>query len=164
VSYATLRVLPDGEAGTHATLEFMASLVRQYKKTMPIRERALAVVSGVGGHKNYAGWAAALTNYVKAQIQYVPDVRDVETLQTPIATLQIGQGDCDDQATLLSALLESIGFTTRFVAVKLNPFGPYEHVVTEAQINGQWVPLETTEPWQPGYFPVRDAGKMIVEV
>jgi transglutaminase-like putative cysteine protease len=155
--------LPDGDAGTRATLRFMAQLSRQYRRSMPIRSLALEIVNRVPGHKNFEGEAAALCRWVRDNIRYTRDVRDVETLQTPLKTLDIGQGDCDDQATLLSSLLEAVGFKTRFLAIKTATLGPFVHVICEAYIGPerQWMPLETTEPWEPGRFPVRVAGSMI---
>ncbi len=142
----------------------MASLVRQYRKNIAIRSLALDIVERVPGHKNFRGEAAALCEWVKRNIRYVRDVNEVETIQTPLKTLDIGQGDCDDQSTLLASLLEAVGFRTRFLAIKTAAFGPFVHVVAQAQIGREWVPLETTEPWEPGTFPVRATGTMVEEV
>lgn len=161
---AQLLSLPEGDAGTRATLRVMASLVRQYRHSLPIRTLALDIVGGVSGHKNFAGEAATLCRWVQSNIRYVRDVNDVETIQTPLKTLDFRQGDCDDQSTLLSALLQAVGFQTRFLAIKTVPGGPFVHVVTQAQIGSDWIPLETTEPWEPGQFPVRVAGTMIEQV
>jgi transglutaminase-like putative cysteine protease len=160
---ATLSYISDGPAGTRATLQLMASVVREFRKDLSIRNLALSIVGGLTG-KDYYGEAATLTKWVRSNIRYVRDIRDVETVQTPAVTLENRGGDCDDQATLLSALLESIGFQTRFVAIKTDPSGPFVHVFSEAEVNGEWVPLETTEDWTPGYFPVQTAGEMIQEV
>lgn len=161
---ATLLSLPDGDAGTRATLRIMVSLVRRYRKSLPIRTLALEIVERVPGHKNFPGEAAALCLWVRGNIRYVRDVTEVETLQTPLKTLDIGQGDCDDQATLLASLLEAVGFRTRFMAIKTASLGPFIHVVAQAQIGREWVTLETTEPWEPGTFPVRAAEAMFETV
>jgi transglutaminase-like putative cysteine protease len=143
----------------------MASLVRQYRKTLPIRQLALEIVGHVPGHKNFAGMAAAVCRYVRDNVQYVRDVRDVETIQTPLKTLDLMAGDCDDQSILVASLLEAVGFNTRFLAIKTAANGPFLHVVSQAEIEpGEWMPLETTEPWEPGHFPIRVAGAMIEEV
>lgn len=157
--------MPDGEAGTRATLKVMASLVRRYRKNIAVRSLALDIVRPVSGHKNFRAMAAALCNWVRNNVQYVRDVNDVETLQTPLKTLDLMQGDCDDQSTLLAALLEAVGFHTRFTAIKTSTFGPFIHVLAEAQLGrNTWMPLETTEPWEPGTFPVSIAGVMYEEV
>lgn len=161
---ASLQYLPEGAAGTRATLKAMAAYVREYRKNLRVRELALSIVRDVGGHKNFKGAAAAICEWVKSHIQYVRDINEVETVQTPLVTLDYRQGDCDDQATLMAALLEAVGFNTRLRAIKLDPGGAFEHVVAEAQIDNSWVPLETTEDWAPGQFPANVAGNMYEHV
>lgn len=161
---ATLLSLPDGEAGTRATLGVMAALVRQYRKSLPIRTLALEIVADVPGHKNFSGEAAAIGHWVRDHIRYVRDINDVETIQTPLKTIDLGQGDCDDQSTLTASLLEAVGFQTRFLAIKTSAFGPFVHVVAQAKIGREWVPLETTEHWPMGSFPVNVAGSLIQNV
>jgi transglutaminase-like putative cysteine protease len=140
----------------------MRQLVRRYKKALPIRQLAFAIIDRVRGHKNFAAQVRAIHSYVQENIQFVKDVNGVETLATPTKTLEYGKGDCDDQAVLLASLLESIGHPTRFVAIRMKPFGPYVHVFTETKIGARWIPLETTEPWPAGVGPPRFAARMVV--
>lgn len=149
----TLRALPSGPSGTRETLRLMRNWVHQYRKAQPIRELALTLIRDVSGHKNFGGQVRALHAWVRDNVQYVRDVRDVETLQTPVHVLETRQGDCDDQATLLASLLESAGFHTRLVAVKFDPFGPFVHVFAEVNLGRRWIPLETTERWPAGKMP-----------
>jgi len=127
----------------------MRRFVREYKKTLPVRQLALSLIRDLPGHKNWVGQIKRLHSYVQKRVQYVRDVNGVETLQTPLVTMQIKQGDCDDQSILLASLLESIGHPTRFVAIKQNFFGPFVHVYTETKIGPKWYALETTEKMQP---------------
>lgn len=138
----------------------MSRLVRQYKKNIQIRQLALSLIADLPGHKNWTGQIKRLHAYVRDSIQYVRDVRGIETLATPTKTLEFGQGDCDDQAVLLASLLESIGHPTRFVAIKSAAFGPYVHVYTETKIGSKWFPLETTEKFEAGK-PMRSAARMV---
>lgn len=154
--------IPSGVAGTRATLNLMRQLVRRYKKALPIRQLAFAIIDRVRGHKNFSAQVRAIHSYVQENIQFVKDVNGVETLATPTKTLEYGKGDCDDQAVLLASLLESIGHPTRFVAIRMKPFGPYVHVFTETKIGARWIPLETTEPWPAGVGPPRFAARMVV--
>lgn len=89
--------------------------------------------------------------YVRDAIRYVKDVRDVDTIQTPRTTLDTMQGDCDDKSLLLSAMLESIGYATRFAVSATVPTGTYNHVFVEAFVPrfGRWIPLETSVPGYP---------------
>ena len=115
----------------------------------------------VPGHKNWVGQVRALHGYVQRNVQYVRDIRGVETIATPLVTIQTSQGDCDDQAVLLASLLESIGHPTRFVAIKQNMFGPFVHVYTETKIGPRWIPLETTEKMRAG-TPMKFSQRMVV--
>ena len=159
---ATLQAIPDGAAGTRATLNLMRQLVRRYKKSIPLRQLAFSIIDEVPGDKNFAAQVKAIHRFVRSNIRYVRDVNGVETLQTPIKTLEFAKGDCDDQATLIATLLETIGHPTRFVAIKLKTFGPFVHVYAETKIGAKWYPVETTEPWQVGQGPPFIAGKMVV--
>ncbi len=155
--------LPAGVPGTRATLELMRQLVRRYKKNLSIRQLAFTIIDQVSGHKNFAGQAKAIHAFVQSNIQFVKDINRVETLATPTKTLEFRKGDCDDQAVLVASLLESIGHPTRFVAIKLKPFGPYVHVFTETLINGKWLAMETSEPWPAGMGPPKFAGRLVVD-
>lgn len=159
-----LRSIPSGVRGTRETLRIMSRLAREYRKAPEIRELALSLVRGVSGHKNFRGQVSAIHNWVRNMIQYVQDIRNVETVQTPLKTLEFRQGDCDDQATLLATLLESVGFHTRFVAIKVDPAGPFCHVYTEVNLGTVWFPLETTERWPAGRAPKKIAARMIENI
>ena len=138
----------------------MSRMVRHFKKDMQIRSLAQSLVSEVPHHKNWTGQIKALHQWVRDNVQYIRDVRGVETLATPLKTLETMQGDCDDQSVLLASLLESIGHPTRFVAMKQTTFGPFVHVFTETKIGNKWYPLETTEKFAAGR-PMQYAGKMV---
>lgn len=159
---STLMAIPDGPAGTYATLKIMSRIVNRYKSSVPLRELALNIIRDVPGSKNFAGQAERLQNYVRYQIQYVKDITGIETVQTPDRTLQNRAGDCDDQAVLLATLLESVGHPTRFVAIKLRPFAPYVHVFTETKVKGGWLAAETTEDWPLGQQPPKFFKRMVV--
>lgn len=157
---ATLQAIPDGKAGTVATLKIMRELTRQGKKSLPIR--TLAVRQTNGNHqKDWFGELQALHRFVRDKIRYVKDIRGVETVQTPDATLQMGAGDCDDKSVLLASLLESIGHPTRFVAVGFAP-DDFAHVYVESRIGTGWIPMETTEPVEIGWSPKNVVSRLTV--
>ena len=132
----------------------MRRLVKQYKVRPEIRETALNLIQFLP-QKDWHGELNAVYQFVKNRIRYVRDIRGVETVQTPLKTLEYGQGDCDDKVTLLAALLSAIGFKTRFKAIGFKP-DQYVHVFLEVFINGKWLPMETTENvsigWRPPYY------------
>lgn len=144
-----IREIPDGLAGTEATLTHMMQFVREYKIN-PIIRRLASELTLPLRQKDFAGEARILFEFVRDEIRYLYDVAGIETLQTPIVTLENHVGDCDDKATLLATLLESIGHKTRFVAVAFRR-GEIEHVFIETKIGDRWVPMDPTEPVEMGW-------------
>lgn len=149
---ATLQAIPPGREGVRSTLKLMARLAREGKKSLPVRLAALQLVESLP-QRDWPAEVAALFQFVQDRIRYVRDVRGVETLQTPEQTLQLKQGDCDDKATLLAALLLSIGHPARFHAVGFRR-DSFAHVYPETRIGGRWVALETTQQRPLGWAPV----------
>lgn len=129
----------------------MSNIKKKYKATRVIRELALSL-TGHLRQKDYWGEVAALHNWVKEEIRYIKDIHDVETIQTPIQTLRLRQGDCDDKSSLVASLLESIGHRTRFVAVGFTP-DSLSHVFVQTKIGKNWVSVECTENWPLGARP-----------
>jgi transglutaminase-like putative cysteine protease len=148
-----LGFISDGPAGIHETLVVMRDFVRDGKKLMSVRGKAIQLTNGLA-QKDWTGEIRKLHAYVRDCIRYVGDVTDVETVQTPDATLRIGAGDCDDKSVLLCALLESLGHPTKFVAIGFTP-GVYEHVYCETKVGERWIALEATEPVEAGWEPQR---------
>lgn len=159
----TLQSIPNGDAGTKATLQAMRRFAREGARNIVVREQAMSLVRDLPGHKNWVGQVRALHSFVRDCIQYVRDIAGVETLQTPEMTLRYRQGDCDDQATLLAALLQSIGHPARFVAISALPLGQFSHVYVETKIGARWFPLETTEKFPAGK-PMNYARRMVLDV
>lgn len=160
VSTAILKKLPPGRDGVRATLEEMRNLVRGYKKDLKIRETAGSMVSELQ-QKNFLGEVKILHRFVRDNIRYLRDIHGIETLQSPVKTLEYGYGDCDDKSTLLASLLESTGHPSRFVAVGKAP-GKFNHVYVETLVGRKWFPLETTEPVPAGWAPPGMRSRMIV--
>jgi len=142
--------IPSGEEGVRVTLGIMAELVAKYKIHPLIRETCLKLIADLK-QKDYDGETNALFQFVKFHIRYVRDIHAVETVQTPIKTLEYAAGDCDDKSTLLATMLASIGYKTRFRAMGFTT--NYCHVIVEALLNGKWVSLDTTEPEALGWLP-----------
>jgi len=151
MSKTTLLTISNGVDGVRDTLKLMSQIVKTYKKAPAIRALAADIVAHLPG-KSFRRECAEILRYVQTNIRYLKDVRGVETLQSPIQTLKIGQGDCDDMSTLIASLLEAIGHPTRFIAVgKVE--GHFCHVYVETKIGDKWVALDGTEPQTLGWAP-----------
>lgn len=150
--------IPEGRDGIKATLKLMVHIARRTRVTLPVRTLAQQLVQHCPVNDRRCE-ASTLQRFVRDQIRYLRDIREVETLQFPEQTLQLRSGDCDDMALLLAALLESIGFKTRFCAVGVNG-GGYSHVLTQVLIPGSgWmsaevIPIDGRQEKAPfGWFP-----------
>lgn len=151
--------------GTRRTLELMAQAVRAATRDpqQKVRNQTLAIVAGLPS-RDFNGEVVAVYDWFTTHVRFVRDVEGIETLQTPARTLELLTGDCDDQAAALAAMLTTIGFPTRFVAVGFEP-GQYSHVFSEARIGARWVPLETTvDAAYIGWYPPGVRSRMVQNV
>ena len=147
-----LHGIPAGAAGTRATLQFMRELVRDWRIHPRLRQLAKKIVQSCPS-KDAPCEVRKIHAFVSNKIRYVRDVAEVETIQDPEVTLRDRCGDCDDQAVLVGALLQSIGRLVRFIAVGFQP-GQFAHVYAETPIGPDWVAVETTmEGWPIGRKP-----------
>ena len=114
--------MPSGQAGTRQTLKLMRDIVRAAVRDprMVVRNHAIEITRSCPS-KDFRCEIEAIYSWVDENIRFVRDINGVETLQTPARTLELAVGDCDDHVILLSALLESVGHPTRFVAVGFRP-------------------------------------------
>jgi transglutaminase-like putative cysteine protease len=145
-----LVALSDGIRGVEQTLGTMRQLVNQYKTNLDIRQTATATIF-LTPEKNQLAEAHALFDLVQHGIRYTRDINGVETISTPLMTLQGRIGDCDDQVVLLATLLEAVGYPTRFVVAGYNVPGQLEHVYLQALLDGQWVDMDPTEQYPMGW-------------
>lgn len=151
--------LPAGDKGVALTIDAMASLVTDHPegaRNPQVRAWALQAIAGAPA-RNDVAQASAIYYAVKKNIKFVGEYS--ETVQTPLLTLQLGAGDCDDHATLIVALLRAIGIPARFDTVAVDPDGQFVHVFAVALIrqNGRVVSslaLDTTvDAATPGWRP-----------
>lgn len=151
----TLGKLPEGRAGTLATLKAMRNFARASidDPSQRIRRTAIDIFRRAGiAPRNYIGEIRALHAFVRDHIRYMRDPVDRELVQDPATTLDLATGDCDDKSTLLGALLTASGHPSKFLAVGMNG-GPLSHVLVETKYNTTWIPLETIIYKPMGWFP-----------
>ena len=159
---STLQALPAGRRGTLATLVVMARVAREAKVDPMIRRLAVDIVSA-WPEKDTLAEAEALQCWVRDNIRYTGDVDGIETVQTPAVTLDSAAGDCDDKATLLAALLATIGHRPELVAVGPNN-QEFSHVLVEDIIGPLRVALETTEQVAAGWYPPDLPARLVMPV
>jgi transglutaminase-like putative cysteine protease len=147
---ARLGLIPNGEAGAQRTVDQMVQLAKDAVRDpqQKIREAAGRII----GNSSWVEQARKLQEWVATNIRYVRDPTEVELVQTPQYTLQQRMGDCDDQAVLLAAMLDSVGHPARFIAIGLNG-QPLSHVMVQTLIGTQWAGAETIIPRPLGWMP-----------
>lgn len=151
--------LPPGESGTRMTLALMRRLVSDFKRSPIVREAALSLIADVS-ERDWLGEVNALFTFVRDHVRYTRDIHDLETVQTPVVTLDLLSGDCDDKSVLLAALLESVGHEARFVATGYRTPHNYSHVYVETPIAGKWITLDSTVRHVLGWNPRTPTARM----
>jgi transglutaminase-like putative cysteine protease len=145
--------IPDGAPGIMRTLRLMRQLVEQGKRDPRIRAAAVNLIHLIP-ERDHLGEIRTLFEFVRDRIRYVNDVNGVETVHEPAKILELESGDCDDKTILLASLLESVGYTTRFVVTGHNYPGVFDHVYLMVMLpDGSFLPLDASEPVGPGWEP-----------
>ncbi len=86
-----------------------------------VRNEAAEVARSYPGAYNIYQ-VCALFDMVKENIEYVSDPRGNDVWESANVTLKVGAGDCEDQAILLSSMLEAVGGTTRVYLTDTHAF------------------------------------------
>lgn len=151
---AVAESVSDGDRGIEQTIRKMERLVRgpQGIGSWTVRQ---AAVEAVRGTERGLPEIDSVFNWVKDHIEFRGEAG--EYLQSPEATINLGAGDCDDQSTLINALLRSLGYQTDFRTVAMRGSEEeYSHVycVVQDKRSGRWIPVDTTvERAYPGWEP-----------
>ena len=168
---ATLHGIPDGIPGATATLRAMRQMVKDSIRdpVQGVRDAALGIITGT----RWMQQIRDIQSWVQDNIMYVLDPTDseggVELVQTPQVTLQKRVGDCDDQATLVAALLSVIGHPCRFIALGFQG-QPLSHVLCQTKVGSSgrdsqdWCAVETIKPEPLGYMPPGVTSHYILKV
>lgn len=174
-----LESIPDGRPGLEHKLRKIRQLIEDAKRDPAFRDRAAQVVAHVP-ERDQRGEVEAVFDFVRGGIRYLRDPWSeggLELFTTPqllLEQMDDGRaiGDCDDHVILAAAILETIGYRTRFRIGGLPP-DHYRHIWLEAQTREGWLPLELVKKDEPfGYDPssrfpltlTTDGGTMFGEV
>lgn len=133
------------------TLALMARLARIGRSSPTVRAVAERIVSAAPD-KAFRREAELIHNFVRDKIRYTQDPDGVEYIRAPDATLEAGNGDCDDKAILTAALLAAVGHPSRFIAISQEPDN-FSHVYVQTLVGQNWIGSDATEPepfgWEP---------------
>jgi transglutaminase-like putative cysteine protease len=145
--------IADGVGGIRQTIRLMRALVMRYRLDPNIRARTITLLR-LTPEKSALHEIETIFRFVRDSIRYVQDVVDTETVAAPDKVLALQAGDCDDKATLLATMLESVGYPTRFVVTGYSAPNVYEHVYVRVSLpDGSSLALDPSEPHAPGWEP-----------
>lgn len=139
--YGYVLEIPEGDAGTVATIEHMRRLALKASSD-PLLVAVAYATLGRGSTATLRGWLG--------RVHYLDDPADGELVRDPVIlarrVLAVGfaYGDCDDVATLAAAVGLAGGYRVRFVVVGFGDH--FEHVWTEIEEGGRWREMDTTRP------------------
>lgn len=127
--------IPDNDRGNFKTIEVMIKDAHRCRRMPLVRALALKIIehSGIKSH-DFLEECRAIAQFVQKYVRYVRDPAGIEQLHDPIYMIKniqagVAQGDCDDQALLLAALLLSVGAQPFFTIVRYRSTkGPYNHI------------------------------------
>ena len=143
--------IAEGFGGVLDTLSIMRALAREGSRLPDVRQAALSCIwlqpARFDNHE-----VRAIFEFVRDHVRYVRDPLHFESVATPSQTLMMKCGDCDDKATLLAAMLESVGYPNRFIVTGYRDEIP-EHVYLQVFADGEWIDADPTEKMPLGYAP-----------
>jgi transglutaminase-like putative cysteine protease len=124
-------------------IHFLRKMISKYRENPVIRNLAVKIIKDAKCQmKDKRDQALAIAMWVKDNIYYVMELP--ERFATPTETLRAKAGDCDDMATLIGSLCESIGISIRLVVMELN--GRWAHIFPAAIVTrgAGLLPLDVT--------------------
>jgi transglutaminase-like putative cysteine protease len=144
------------------TLEHMRRLAIEGSKDLAVRQAAVTALDRAYAPDHDPGAAvSAIYEYVRA-LRFIADPVRTQAIQSPRATLFLRAGNCAQRATLLAAMLLSIGIpahlTFRVIAANPRFTHQFSHVyLVMAPVSGQRLALDPTYSTNPlGYeYPFR---------
>jgi Transglutaminase-like superfamily len=137
--------IPEGDAGTIATIDEMRRLIDHGMKDPVVHELAAEIIKAAGVRAfDWMGEARAVYNWVRANIRFTRDVRGKETLHAAREIIRLGIGDCDDFTILICALMGTLGANCHIITVSSDPRAPeiFSHVYPIAKVGGRWIAMD----------------------
>jgi hypothetical protein len=121
--------------------------------------------------------AKAIYRWITRTVDYKYDPDGTEQVQEPVATLSLGEGDCDDLVSLSIAMLKTVGVPARIVVIRQTGSDVFNHIyaqykgATKSGDGDRWKPFDVTldqtgGPAAPGDGPSQDiiAEKVVIPV
>jgi hypothetical protein len=126
-----------------------------------IRSRAESIIAHCA-ERDQSCEVKSIFSWVSDHFRYVHDINNIETVKSPeVIDAEITangqfQGDCDDVAGYLSALLLSIGYRVQLVIIVPPGETEFSHIYVAVMLDtsNKWVALDECAPQEPpGWAP-----------
>jgi len=99
--------------------------------------------------------AKDLFQWTRTNVRYTLDPQNVELFQSAERSLQVGIGDCDDQAIMLGSLLQCVGIPVRLRVIGLKNEKQFQHIYVLAGVPPhnpkKWIPLDASRAEKAGW-------------
>lgn len=109
---------------------FLRKIVDQYTGNAQLREITIRVVFPYCRPKDEPAQALRIGKWVQDRTYYVHE--GTELFQTPLTTLRLRAGDCDDYSILIASMLGCIGIRTKLCILRIN--GRWAHIFPVALV------------------------------
>jgi transglutaminase-like putative cysteine protease len=132
----------------YSILAYLNQLGDAFGRDPTVREYTRRVLPAGIANNDVQTQVNSVTRFVKRSLRYVPDPDGTEYVISPIVLLglitsnQPAIGDCDDHVLLLNSMLGSLGIPARAIGVKLSTQDRFDHVISQAKLNGAWVDID----------------------
>lgn len=146
-------------ASDHMPIETRIATIQNliHKSVQDPQMRKIALkATATCGERDKVCEARAVYGFIKNSVRYTGDigpikhpdgsVEGIDLYQSARRTLEMGGGDCDDQAILGATLLALNGHQPVLRVVKTRRAPDWEHIFVGSLIDGKFVPIDTTLP------------------
>jgi len=143
----SVKPYPEGVAGIRLSLSTIAQKIRDGRLDPDIRGWVGDTLVAAGKPVSTTDKVTAILNAFRASTVYVADPVGAEYIVAAKTTICLRPGlcvrarDCDDGVVFMGSALMSVGIPARVLKQNFGP-GKQEHVLVEALVGGDWVPVD----------------------
>ena len=146
---------------TDDRVKFIARNIAKYRTNAEIHTfAAQALTDFCGGTwcvqpRDWLGEVCAISEHIKNNVRYTLDTYGIDTYRTPIRTLQLAMGDCDDMAQLAGAMLQAVGYPVMIKVIQTPDQDDFNHIYIMAGMPPQnpkkFVAVDPSQPFGCGW-------------
>ena len=110
---------------------FLRKMVDEFTGNARLREITLRVIFPLCRPKDEPAQALAIGRWIQDRTYYVHE--GTELFQTPLTTIRLMAGDCDDYSIAIASMLGCVGIRQKLCILKIN--GRWAHIFPVAIVN-----------------------------